>query len=108
MIYLNLGSIFCVNLVRVEQTCVVGSVVVTIFFVLVIHQLVTLIIAMKLVLALIALAIAPAAAFTRLVAHAARVLVTLVHQMKRTGAKKGLATLCIGGGQGVALAVEAP
>ena len=41
-------------------------------------------------------------------ASGARVLVTLVHQMKRTGAKKGLATLCIGGGQGVALAVEAP
>ena len=50
--------------------------VVTIFFVFVI-QLVTLIFTMKLVLALIALAIAPAAAFTRLVAHAARVLVTL-------------------------------
>jgi acetyl-CoA C-acetyltransferase len=30
-----------------------------------------------------------------------------LHGMKRTGAKKGLATLCIGGGQGVALAVEA-
>jgi len=34
------------------------------------------------------------------------VLVTLLHGMKRTGAKRGLATLCIGGGQGVALAVE--
>jgi len=40
-------------------------------------------------------------------ASGARVLVTLLHGMKRTGAKKGLATLCIGGGQGVALAVEA-
>ena len=41
-------------------------------------------------------------------ASGTRVLVTLLHQMKRTGAKKGLATLCIGGGQGVAIAVEAP
>jgi acetyl-CoA C-acetyltransferase len=39
-------------------------------------------------------------------ASGARVLVTLLHGMKRTGAKKGLVTLCIGGGQGVALAVE--
>ena len=39
-------------------------------------------------------------------ASGARVLVTLLHGMKRTDAKKGLATLCIGGGQGVALAVE--
>jgi acetyl-CoA C-acetyltransferase len=36
-----------------------------------------------------------------------RVLVTLLHEMKRSGAKKGLATLCIGGGMGVALTVEA-
>lgn len=40
-------------------------------------------------------------------ASGARVLVTLLHQMKRIGAKRGVATLCIGGGQGVALAVEA-
>lgn len=40
-------------------------------------------------------------------ASGARVLVTLLHGMKRTGAKKGLATLCIGGGMGVAMAVEA-
>lgn len=40
-------------------------------------------------------------------ASGARVLVTLLYGMKRTGAKKGLATLCIGGGQGVAMAVEA-
>ena len=39
-------------------------------------------------------------------ASGARVLVTLLHGMQRTQAKKGLATLCIGGGQGVALAVE--
>jgi acetyl-CoA C-acetyltransferase len=39
-------------------------------------------------------------------ASGARILVTLLHGMKRTGARKGLATLCIGGGQGVALAVE--
>ena len=39
-------------------------------------------------------------------ASGCRVLVTLLHEMKRSGAKKGLATLCIGGGQGVALAVE--
>jgi acetyl-CoA C-acetyltransferase len=41
-------------------------------------------------------------------ASGCRVLVTLLHAMKRTGSKKGLATLCIGGGQGVAIAVEAP
>jgi len=41
-------------------------------------------------------------------ASGARILVTLIHQMERTGAKKGLATLCIGGGQGVALAIERP
>lgn len=39
-------------------------------------------------------------------ASGARVLVTLLHGMKRTDAKKGLATLCIGGGQGVAMALE--
>jgi acetyl-CoA C-acetyltransferase len=39
-------------------------------------------------------------------ASGARILVTLLHGMKRTNAKRGLATLCIGGGQGVALAVE--
>ena len=39
-------------------------------------------------------------------ASGARVLVTLLHGMKRTDARRGLATLCIGGGQGVALAVE--
>jgi len=39
-------------------------------------------------------------------ASGARVLVTLLHEMKRRGAQRGLATLCIGGGQGVALALE--
>ncbi|MCG8379996.1 MAG: acetyl-CoA C-acetyltransferase, partial [Proteobacteria bacterium] len=39
-------------------------------------------------------------------ASGCRVLVTLLHEMKRNDAKKGLATLCIGGGQGVALALE--
>ncbi len=39
-------------------------------------------------------------------ASGARVLVTLLHEMQKRDAKKGLATLCIGGGQGVALAVE--
>lgn len=39
-------------------------------------------------------------------ASGCRILVTLLHEMQRRDAKKGLATLCIGGGQGVALAVE--
>ena len=39
-------------------------------------------------------------------ASGARILVTLLHEMQRRDAKKGLATLCIGGGMGVALAVE--
>ena len=39
-------------------------------------------------------------------ASGARILVTLLHGMKRRDAKKGLATLCIGGGQGVAMAIE--
>jgi acetyl-CoA C-acetyltransferase len=39
-------------------------------------------------------------------ASGARVLVTLIHEMIRRDAKKGLASLCIGGGMGVALAVE--
>lgn len=41
-------------------------------------------------------------------ASGARVLVTLIHELKRSGKKKGLATLCIGGGQGVAMAIEVP
>ncbi|BDT72165.1 acetyl-CoA acetyltransferase [Comamonadaceae bacterium OS-4] len=39
-------------------------------------------------------------------ASGARILVTLLHEMQRSGAKKGVASLCIGGGMGVALAVE--
>ena len=39
-------------------------------------------------------------------ASGCRVLVTLLHEMGRRDAKKGLASLCIGGGMGVALAVE--
>ena len=39
-------------------------------------------------------------------ASGCRILVTLLHEMARRDAKKGLATLCIGGGMGVALAVE--
>jgi acetyl-CoA C-acetyltransferase len=39
-------------------------------------------------------------------ASGARILTTLVHEMKARGAKKGLATLCVGGGMGVALCVE--
>jgi len=40
-------------------------------------------------------------------ASGARILTTLLHEMHRSHAKKGLATLCVGGGMGVALAVEA-
>lgn len=40
-------------------------------------------------------------------ASGARVLTTLLHQMKRTGAKRGLAALCLGGGNAVAMVVEA-
>jgi acetyl-CoA C-acetyltransferase len=39
-------------------------------------------------------------------ASGCRILVTLLHEMKRRGAKKGIASLCIGGGMGVALTVE--
>ena len=39
-------------------------------------------------------------------ASGCRVFVTLLHEMQRREAKKGLATLCIGGGMGVALTVE--
>jgi acetyl-CoA C-acetyltransferase len=40
-------------------------------------------------------------------ASGARILTTLVHEMNRSGAKRGLATLCVGGGMGVAMCVEA-
>jgi acetyl-CoA C-acetyltransferase len=39
-------------------------------------------------------------------ASGCRILVTLLHEMQRRGAKKGIASLCIGGGMGVALTVE--
>jgi acetyl-CoA C-acetyltransferase len=39
-------------------------------------------------------------------ASGARVLTTLLHEMKRRDVQKGLATLCIGGGMGVAMCVE--
>ena len=39
-------------------------------------------------------------------ASGARVLVTLLHEMQKRDAKKGLATLCIGGGMGIAMCVE--
>jgi acetyl-CoA C-acetyltransferase len=39
-------------------------------------------------------------------ASGARVLVTLLHEMARRSSKKGLATLCIGGGMGIAMCVE--
>jgi acetyl-CoA C-acetyltransferase len=39
-------------------------------------------------------------------ASGTRILVTLLHEMKRRDAKKGIATLCVGGGMGVALCVN--
>ncbi|EPC4016259.1 acetyl-CoA C-acetyltransferase [Enterobacter kobei] len=39
-------------------------------------------------------------------ASGCRILVTLLHEMQRRGVTKGLATLCVGGGQGIALTVE--
>jgi acetyl-CoA C-acetyltransferase len=39
-------------------------------------------------------------------ASGCRVLITLLHEMKRRDVKKGLTTLCIGGGMGVAMCVE--
>ena len=41
-------------------------------------------------------------------ASGCRILVTLLHEMQQRDAKKGMASLCIGGGMGVALAVERP
>ena len=40
-------------------------------------------------------------------ASGARILVTLLYEMVRRRAKRGLATLCIGGGMGIAMTVEA-
>ena len=39
-------------------------------------------------------------------ASGARILVTLIHEMKKRKAKKGLATLCVGGGMGIAMCIE--
>ncbi|XP_066588227.1 acetyl-CoA acetyltransferase [Prorops nasuta] len=39
-------------------------------------------------------------------ASGARILVTLLHSLERTGGKKGVASLCIGGGMGIAIAIE--
>ncbi len=39
-------------------------------------------------------------------ASGARILTTLIHEMGKRDAKKGLATLCVGGGMGVAMCVE--
>nr|CAD7262132.1 unnamed protein product [Timema shepardi] len=41
-------------------------------------------------------------------ASGTRILVTLLHALEQTGAKKGVASLCIGGGMGIALCVERP
>ena len=39
-------------------------------------------------------------------ASGARILVTLIHALKQTSGTKGIASLCIGGGEGVAVAIE--
>ena len=39
-------------------------------------------------------------------ASGARILVSLIYEMKKRNAKNGLATLCIGGGQGIAMVVS--
>jgi len=40
-------------------------------------------------------------------ASGARILVTLIHTLQRTGLKRGCAALCIGGGMGIAICIEA-
>ena len=40
-------------------------------------------------------------------ASGARVLVTLIHELRRSGKKRGVASLCLGGGNAVAMAIEA-
>ena len=40
-------------------------------------------------------------------ASGARILVTLIHEMRKRSSKKGIATLCIGGGMGIAMCIEA-
>lgn len=39
-------------------------------------------------------------------ASGCRILVTLLHALERTGGKRGIAALCIGGGMGIAMCVE--
>ena len=39
-------------------------------------------------------------------ASGARILVTLIHEMQKRKVKKGLATLCVGGGMGIAMCIE--
>lgn len=39
-------------------------------------------------------------------ASGTRIFVTLLHNMQRTGAQKGVASLCVGGGMGMAICVE--
>ena len=39
-------------------------------------------------------------------ASGARVLVTLIHQLKRTGGKRGICSLCLGGGNAVTMLIE--
>ena len=39
-------------------------------------------------------------------ASGTRILVTLIHEMQKRKAQKGLATLCIGGGMGIAMCIE--
>ena len=39
-------------------------------------------------------------------ASGARILITLIHELKNQNKKRGLATLCIGGGQGIAMCIE--
>ncbi|MCB1743877.1 MAG: acetyl-CoA C-acetyltransferase, partial [Gammaproteobacteria bacterium] len=41
-------------------------------------------------------------------ASGARILTTLLYEMRRRDVRKGLATLCIGGGMGIAMCVERP
>ncbi len=38
----------------------------------------------------------------------ARIIVTLLHELMRRGQKRGLATLCVSGGMGMAMAIEIP
>ena len=41
-------------------------------------------------------------------ASGARLIVTLIHALQRTGGKRGVAALCIGGGEATAIAIELP